>query len=106
MVYNTLMIELKIKQNDKEQRLDRFLKKYFDKAPLSMIYKMIRKDIKINGKRGKEATLLAEGDVLQIYITEEQARRFHSEKKQIKAANGNSAHHSAQGYFGSTVFEL
>ena len=80
------MIELEIKQNDKDQRLDRFLKKYFDKAPLSMIYKMIRKDVKINGKRGKEATLLAEGDVLQIYITEEQAHQFHSEKKQINAA--------------------
>ena len=79
------MIELEIKQNDKDQRLDRFLKKYFDKAPLSMIYKMIRKDVKINGKRGKEATLLAEGDVLQIYITEEQAHQFHSEKKQINA---------------------
>ena len=33
------MIELEIKQNDKDQRLDRFLKKYFDKAPLSMIQK-------------------------------------------------------------------
>lgn len=86
MVYNNPMIELEIKQNDKDQRLDRFLKKYFDKAPLSMIYKMIRKDVKINGKRGKEATLLAEGDVLQIYITEEQAHQFHSEKKQIRVA--------------------
>ena len=67
------MIKIEIGKNDKGQRLDRFLKKYFDAAPLSMIYRLIRKDVKVNGKRGKEATLLEEGDVLTVYITEEQA---------------------------------
>ena len=71
------MIKIEIGKNDKGQRLDRFLKKYFDAAPLSMIYRLIRKDVKVNGKRGKEATLLEEGDVLTVYITEEQAAQLH-----------------------------
>ena len=47
------MIKLIITENQANQRLDRFLKKYYAKAPLSMIYRMIRKDVKLNGKRAK-----------------------------------------------------
>lgn len=85
------MIQITIGKNDKGQRLDRFLKKYFDAAPLSMIYKMVRKDVKVNGRRAKEAALLEEGDLLTVYISEDQAREFHTdrgarEKKRISAA--------------------
>lgn len=65
------MIKLEIKENDANQRLDRFLKKLFKKASLSMIYKMIRKDVKVNGKRAKEDTLLVAGDELNLYMSEE-----------------------------------
>ena len=50
------MIKITITENQGNQRLDRFLKKYFDRAPLSHIYKLIRKDVKVNGKRQKEDT--------------------------------------------------
>lgn len=79
-----LMREIKIERNDAEQRLDRFLKKYFNKATLSQIYKMIRKDIKVNGKRGKENTLLSEGDVLSVYIKDELFDELREEKRVIK----------------------
>ena len=72
--------------NDKGQRLDRFLKKYFAAAPLSMIYRLIRKDVKVNGKRGKEATLLEEGDVLTVYMTEEQAAQLHHGRNSLAGA--------------------
>lgn len=75
------MIKIKIDENDKGQRLDRFLKKYYKKAPLSMIYKMIRKDVKINGKRGKEDTILSEGDELSIYLPEELEQRLRTERR-------------------------
>ena len=52
------MIKLSINENDAGQRLDRFLKKYLKRAPLSAIYRIVRKDLKINGKRGKEDTVL------------------------------------------------
>jgi 23S rRNA pseudouridine955/2504/2580 synthase len=37
------MIKITITENEENQRLDRFLKKYFRNAPLSHIYKLIRK---------------------------------------------------------------
>ena len=79
------MFELIITENQSNQRLDRFLKKYFDKAPLSMIYRMIRKDIKLNGKRAKEETMLKAGDVLSLYMTEEEASGLRGEIKQVRA---------------------
>ena len=65
------MIKITITENQGNQRLDRFLKKYFDNAPLSHIYKMIRKDIKVNGKRCEISTRLNVGDVLTMYLKDE-----------------------------------
>ncbi len=65
------MIKITITANEADQRLDRFLKKYMKRASLSAIYKMIRKDVKLNGKRAKEDTQLREGDELALYMTEE-----------------------------------
>ena len=62
------MVKLTITKNDGNQRLDRFLKKYLKNAPLSYLYKLIRKDLKVNGKRAKAETMLAEGDELSLYI--------------------------------------
>lgn len=86
------MVKLEIKENDANQRLDRFLRKYFRKASLSMIYKMIRKDVKVNGRRAKEDTVLSVGDELFFYMTEEKfeelsaAEKRKPVKKQFKIA--------------------
>lgn len=45
------MKQLTIGANDAGRRLDRFLRKYLCKASLSSIYKIIRKDVKVNGRR-------------------------------------------------------
>ena len=79
------MIKLIITENQGGQRLDRFLKKYFDKAPLSHIYKMIRKDVKVNGKRSSAEAMLKEGDELTIYIGEEDAQALQKPARQVKA---------------------
>ena len=79
------MKQIEITVNDAGQRLDRFLKKYLAKAPLSVIYKIIRKDIKLNGKRPKEDTFLNEGDLLSIYLMDEELDRFTEKKKPAKA---------------------
>ncbi|MDB9744241.1 RluA family pseudouridine synthase [Fibrobacterales bacterium] len=67
------MRELIISSNEKEQRLDRFLKKYLANASSGNIQKMLRKRVfKINGKREKNGALfLQEGDHLEIFLTEE-----------------------------------
>lgn len=79
------MIKLIITENQGGQRLDRFLKKYFDKAPLSHIYKMIRKDVKVNGKRSSAEAMLKAGDELTIYIGEEDAQALQKPARQVKA---------------------
>ena len=79
------MIKLIINENQGGQRLDRFLKKYFDKAPLSHIYKMIRKDVKVNGKRMAAESMLSAGDELTLYISEENASALQKPPRQVKA---------------------
>ncbi len=79
------MIKLIISGNEKEQRLDRFLKKYLKNASLSYIYKLIRKDVKINGKRGNIETMLSEGDEISLYIGEEELEKLTQSKKLIRS---------------------
>jgi len=77
------MVEFLISENDGNQRLDKFLKKYLKNAPLSHIYKLIRKDVKVNGKRQKPETVLHPGDQLILFISEEDEQAF----KSIKAVS-------------------
>jgi len=79
------MKELIIEKNDSEQRLDRFLKKYLKNAPLSVIYKLIRKDIKVNGKREKEEYILKENDKLLIYQDDLQIESWLAKKENKKS---------------------
>jgi 23S rRNA pseudouridine955/2504/2580 synthase len=79
------MIRLEIGKNEEEQRLDRFLRKYFKKASLGHIYKMIRKDVRVNGKRASIETYLAEGDQVDIFISEEEAETYLEPKKPVRA---------------------
>ena len=79
------MINLKITENEEAQRLDRFLKKYLKNAPLSYIYKLIRKSVKVNGKRGKEDLMLEKGDEINIYISEQELCGFQKKESNSKA---------------------
>lgn len=79
------MIRLEIGKNEEEQRLDRFLRKYFRKASLGRIYKMIRKDIRVNGKRVAIETFLTEGDVVEIFMSDEEAESYRETKKTVRA---------------------
>ena len=79
------MVKLVITENEGNQRLDRFLRKYLRRAPLSMIYKLIRKDVKVNGKRGKEDTLLNAGDEVSIYIPGDKLEELTAQEKKHKS---------------------
>ncbi|QQY78989.1 23S rRNA pseudouridine955/2504/2580 synthase [Keratinibaculum paraultunense] len=81
------MKELIIGKNESEQRLDRFLKKYFSKAPQSFIYKMLRKkNIKLNGKKANPDTIIVEGDVIQLYLADETIDKFVEKDEIIKSS--------------------
>ena len=70
------MKELTIGVNDAGRRLDRFLRKYMPGASLAAIYKMIRKDVKVNGRRADEGYVLLEGDVIRLYVSDEDFATF------------------------------
>ena len=75
------MKEIKITQNEQNQRLDKYLMKYFNKAPKSFVYKMLRKKrIKRNGKKAEGGEMLLEGDTLQLYLAEETMQDFMEQK--------------------------
>ena len=61
-----------ISKNDAEQRLDKFILKKFPKLPKSLMFKEIRKkNIKINKKRTQPDYILAEGDLLELYLKDD-----------------------------------
>lgn len=86
------MVNITITENEAGQRLDRFLKKYLKRAPLSAIYKIIRKDLKVNGKRAKEDTVLELGDELTFYMPQE---RFDEMAKPVKKRKAKRQFHIA-----------
>ena len=71
------MKEVTITSNNAGQKSEKFVKKYLSEAPLGYIYKAFRKkDIKANGHWIKKDYILQEGDVLRIYVTDQQLEDF------------------------------
>lgn len=80
------MREIEINENENEQRVDRFLKKYLAKASTGFIYKMIRKkNIKLNGKRTRPESMIYEGDKIQLYLAEDTIKKFEADKEEAKS---------------------
>lgn len=80
------MKELIIEKNDSEQRLDRFLKKYLLDASTGFIYKMIRKkNIKVNDKKATPEMIVVEGDVVQLFLSDETIEKFKG-KREIRTS--------------------
>ena len=75
-----------ITEREENQRLDKFLFKYFNTAPKSFVYKMLRKKrIKYNGKKAEGNEIIKSGDTLQMYLAEETMDGFMQEKEVPKA---------------------
>lgn len=74
-----------IGENEENQRLDKFLRKYLRGASLSFVYKAIRKDVKVNGKRAPRDTILQAGDEISLYLSDEDLSLFHQKKTEVRA---------------------
>ena len=85
------MKEIIIGPNDAGRRLDRFLRKYFRNASLSEIYKLIRKDIKVDGRRRNEAYMLQDGETVTFYISDELLDRFTGAQSKTDASRSSGA---------------
>jgi 23S rRNA pseudouridine955/2504/2580 synthase len=80
------MKEIPVTKDIAQQRVDRYLKKYLDRATLSFIYKMIRKkNITVNGKKVSEDYFLEEGDLLQLFLSDETIEKFQTKKEKRRA---------------------
>ena len=68
-----------IGKNDADQRFDKFIAKTLPALPKSLLYKYLRtKRIKLNGKKADIAARLKEGDLVEMYISDE----FFAEKEE------------------------
>ena len=69
-----------ITEKEYNQRIDKFLKRMLQDAPVSFIYKMFRqKDVKVNGKKASIDYILNVGDEVDIYLKEDLLNQFHKE---------------------------
>lgn len=75
------MIQIEIGKNEQGQRLDKFLRKYLPGAPLSRVYRALRKDVKVNGKRKGGEYVLEEGDTLSLYLSDAELSDFRKQKE-------------------------
>ena len=79
------MRQIVIGENDAGQRLDRFLKKYLAAAPLSAVYKAVRKDVKVDGVRCREDYQLSAGQTLSLYLSDAQIDEWTRKEEHSKA---------------------
>lgn len=71
------MRQIEVGKNEAGQRFDKLLAKYLNKAPKSFIYKMLRKkNITLNKKKADGTEKLIEGDIVQMFFSEETFEKF------------------------------
>lgn len=83
------MRSLLITESENNQRLDRFLLKYFKNSKRTEVYKWIRKKIvKVNGKKEDESYFLKTGDKLEIYLPDSlfEAQAISPDKEILKGS--------------------
>ncbi len=78
------MKEITVTKANDGQRIEKFIRHYLSEAPLGYIYKAFRKkDIKINGRWVKKDAVVHEGDVVRIYVTDQQLADFAKPKEVV-----------------------
>ena len=79
------MFKIKITSQESNQRVDKYVRKLLNDAPLSFLYKLFRKkDVKINSHWVKIDYVLKENDELTIYVNDSQLEEFNKPKEVIK----------------------
>lgn len=84
------MVERIITEKEAGQRLNKYAMKYLNQAPSSFIYKMLRKkNITLNGKKASGDEILASGDSLKFFLSDETIAGFRKEKSDSLSAENN-----------------
>ncbi len=78
------MISVDITEQEAPQRVDRFLNKYLNLAPKSVVFRLLRKKIiRVNGKRVKENHMLEPGDKMSIYLADDSFAELREVRQQL-----------------------
>lgn len=76
------MREITITRREEGQRFDKFLVKYLPGASSGFLHKMLRKkNIKLNGKKAEGKEKLNDGDLIQIFFSDETLEKFQNPQK-------------------------
>jgi 23S rRNA pseudouridine955/2504/2580 synthase len=79
------MRTFEITDNEANQRFDKYLKKLLPNAGSGFLYKMLRKkNIVLNGKKAEGKELLASGDRVQLYLSEETFLKFSKDPVELE----------------------
>ena len=71
------MQKITVSANEAGQRLDKLLGKYLSNAPMSFVYKMLRKkNIKLNGKKAQGNEKLTKGDLVEVFLSDDTWQKF------------------------------
>ncbi len=78
------MKEIRVTKANDGQRIEKFIRHFLSEAPLGYIYKAFRKkDVKINGHWVKKEAIVHEGDIVRIYVTDQQLEDFAKPKEVV-----------------------
>ena len=71
------MREILVSQSEAGQRLDKLLARYLNTAPVSFLYKMMRKkNITLNGKKAVGKEMVQAGDSIKVFLSEDTWSKF------------------------------
>ena len=77
------MQKITVSSNEAGQRLDKLLGKYLSNAPMSFVYKMLRKkNIKLNGKKAQGNEKLTKGDQVEVFLSDIPGRNLQGHREQ------------------------
>lgn len=89
---------LTIGKNQAGQRLDKFLKKALPGAGTGFLYKMLRKkNITLNGKKAEGKEILAQGDEIKCFFSDETYAALSGEQSMEDTSDYRKAYHSLKG---------
>lgn len=95
------MREITITRREEGQRFDKFLVKYLPGASSGFLHKMLRKkNIKLNGKKAEGKEKLNDGDLIQIFFSDETLEKFQNPQNRNrdfhKGEESSKADHSVK----------
>ena len=86
------MQKIIISAQDANQRLDKFLKKYFKAASSGFLYKMLRKkNIVLNGSKSDGSALLCANDEIAVYFSDETFQKMKGADEKLFAGEVSSS---------------